>query len=181
MAIEHYVKVAGAWRDGRQNPSHYVKVAGSWQEARPTPAKYVKVVGRWRGVSDPPPVLPPGTYTLSPTAQSIGQQTAYAEFNTVEYRGRITAIWAVISWHGGALTDFSMSCSGRHNGNYYRQIDNNGGEWNGRTISHRIDSFDASSLTDFNNGNAIGFNFAKVLGLNLEFRFNNVKLQLQIT
>ncbi len=46
MAIPHYVKMAGEWREAML-PTPYVKMAGDWKEA-PSPYLYVKIAGAWR-------------------------------------------------------------------------------------------------------------------------------------
>ena len=187
MGIAHYVKVLGSWQYARV-PAHHVKSLGAWRTAI-EPAIHVKVQGRWRTIADeaPPPTGPgPGTYTLSPSSLFLStstQATNYAEFVTSEYRGSIINIWAVVSWRdrGVAITDQAFNIAGRPNGNYYRNIANNGGEYNGRTISHQINTFDASSLSDFNSGAAYGFNMTTTQGLGMKNTVANVQLKLQIS
>ena len=82
-----------------------------------------------------------------------------------------------ISWRsipdGGDL-----SVSGRPNNNFYRNITGDN-TWSNRTINHRIDTFDATSITDFNSGAAIGYNFSHQ-SLILSSLMTNVKLGLTI-
>ena len=177
MGIESYVKVAGAWRTVTGMP---VKVAGQWRTATD---HYVKVNGRWRPNPEEPP-LPgpgPGYYQLSATSLYLPDPgtTGYAEFNTTEYRGSISEIYSVISWGSPLIVGITLTASGRPNNNYYRSYSLTQ-DWDNRTISHRIDTFDASSLTDFNSGAAIGFNFggdSNIIGRYMK----NVQLGLTIS
>lgn len=182
MGVETYVKVGGVWRPSTGSDEMYVKVGGAW---RTVLDHYVKVNGRWRQQSAAAPPLPGGTYVLS--AQSLylpSAATGYATFNTAEYQGKtFVGLWARISWRSATgLDNEAIATSGRPNGNFYRTINNDGNEWDGRTIDHRIDTFDASSLTDFSSGAATGFTFTdngppKNLGASI----SNVQLVLQIT
>ena len=147
---------------------------------------YGKVNGSWREVypgSGIPPDLPPGEYTLG--ASSIFLDTSgvgFAEFVTDDYRGRIIEIRCILSWTNTSLVNTTISTRGRPSNTFYRDIDNNNQEWNGRTISHRIDTFNASSLTEFNNGSAIGFNLELTSDPNfLSTVIHNVQLGLTIS
>ena len=164
---ELYTRVDGAWRQcnySADDTEHgmFVRVDSAWRRVE---EGWVRVDGAWRqffGLEDEeeiPDKPAAGSYTLSATAQYYGSgKTGYAEFNTSAYRGYITQIRARISWKNITAATFDFSISGRPNGNFYRNIDNPG-QYSGRTIDHRIDTFDSSSLTDFNNGNAIGFSY----------------------
>ena len=164
---ELYTRVDGAWRQcnyDADDTDHgmFVRVDSAWRRVE---EGWVRVDGAWRqffGLEDeePPPVKPnPGSYTLQPTAQYYGSgSSGYAEFNTSAYRGYITQIRARISWKSISAAVHTFGISGRPYGNFYRNIDNPG-QWSNNTVDHRIDTFDASSLTDFNNGNAYGFNY----------------------
>lgn len=172
-----------------------VKVAGVWQ---PLTNVYVRRTGAWTGVGNAwgnnngtwnkwwPPggeVGPlPGTYVLTPTSLSLPSgDTGYAEFNTTSYRGRITQISARLSWKSASEPNGGVSATGRPSGTFYRNIDNNSGEWANRTIDHRIDTFNATSLTQFNNGSAIGFTFSKLGLLNIASQLSYVQLKLLIS
>ena len=129
--------------------------------------------------------LPAGAYVIGATSQSLGTSSGFAEFDTVPYRGRITEIACRVSWKVYSFTvDFTMGVSGRPIGNFYRNIANNNREWDGRTIDHRIDTFDASSLTDFNTGAAIGFTYSAASspseGGGISARISNTQLELTI-
>ncbi len=182
----HFVKVFGVWRapnPGDTNES-YVKVAGQWRGNNPgdTNPQYVKVFGQWRAVEDSNPPPSPGDYVLGATSIFLGTNgTGYAEFDTTEYRGSISEIRARLSWTDFALTDPTLNLSGRPSGNFYRNVANIDDEFNGRTIDHRIDTFDASSLTEFNSGAAIGFNITHPDGPSfISTVINNVQLRLTI-
>ena len=131
----------------------------------------------WPGEGTEP--LPPGDYVLPATALSIPSSNTggLAEFDTVPYRGRINAVRMRISWRS-IPSGSNLSVSGRPNNNFYRNItlDNT---WSNRTIDHRIDTFDATSITDFNSGAAIGFNFSHT-NLLLSSIMTNVQLRLTI-
>lgn len=173
MPVEAYAKVAGQWRSV---PEAYVKVAGQW---RTVTDQYVKVNGIWREVTTPQPPTPsPGTYILSPTSLFLGSETSgYALFDTSFYRGHISEIRARVSYSGFSSTGFQFSWYGRPSGTYYRQTDvttpNN-------TIDHRIDTFNASSLTQFNNGSATGFTITKPAGTLISTWITYVRLNLTI-
>lgn len=180
----HFVKVFGAWKPpnpGDVNAS-YQKVFGTWRANHPsdTNKKYVKVHGQWRATETSAPPPGGGDYVLGATSLSIPTSTSggLAEFNTTEYRGSIIEIRMRISWRS-IPTGSSLSVSGRPNSNFYRNItlDNT---WSNRTIDHRIDTFDATSLTDFNSGAAIGFNFSHT-SLILSSIMTNVQLRLTIS
>lgn len=124
--------------------------------------------------------LPPGDYILGATSLSIPTSTTggLAEFNTVPYRGRINAVRMRISWRSipsGSI----LSVRGRPVNTFYRNItlDNT---WSNRTIDHRIDTFNATSLVEFNSGAAIGFNFSHN-SLILSSIMTNVQLRLTIS
>ena len=134
-----------------------IKSSGAWGACV---KEWIKRDGIWTTQDTTPPDQPaPGTYILSPTSISIGSHTGYAEFNTAYYRGYISEVKVQITWRdaGGYTTSFDVS--GRPSGNYYRQIQNNAGEWDGRTITHNVGSYDAAAITEFNSGAAIGFSF----------------------
>lgn len=124
--------------------------------------------------------LPPGDYVLGATSLSIPTSTTggLAEFNTVPYRGRINAVRMRISWRS-IPSGQGISVSGRPNGNFYRTITSDS-TWSNRTIDHRIDTFDATSITDFNTGAAIGFSFSNTGNLILSTMMTNVQLRLTI-
>jgi hypothetical protein len=124
-----------------------------------------------------PPTPSPGDHVLSPSSSSIGDYSGYAEFNTEFYRGYIDEIRIRISWGGYGNFPRQIDVSGRPSGNFYRDIYNDT-EWDGRTIDHRIDTFDASSLTEFNNGSAYGFSIALSGGLIMEI--NSIQLVLTV-
>ena len=149
-----YVKVAGVW-ELIDTPS--VKVAGTFQEAD---TAYVKVGGAWKVWHTGVPPLAPGQYTLPTTAGGGG--SSFVEADTTPYRGRITEVRVLISWDQ-LISGPSISVTGRPNGNFYRNIvfDQS---WSFRSIFHRIDTWDATSLTDFNNGDAIGFTYGGSTG-----------------
>lgn len=184
MANEsQFVKVQGVWRAPNSgDPNHsYVKVNGVWRanNGADTNAKYVKVQGQWRAISTSNPPPGPGDYVLGPTSINIPTSTTggYASFNTTEYQGAISEIRMRISWRS-IPQGSDLSVSGRPNNNFYRTItlDNS---WSNRTIDHRIDTFDATSLTDFNSGAATGFNFSHE-SLILSSIMTNVQLRLTI-
>jgi len=179
-----FVKVFGVWRAPNPGDSNhsYVKVNGAWRGNNPgdTNAKYVKVFGQWRATetSNPPPS--PGEYILGATSLSIPTSTSggLAEFNTAEYQGFISEIRMRISWRS-IPSGQNISVSGRPTSNFYRTITSDT-SWSNRTIDHRIDTFDAGSLTEFNNGSAIGFNFSNTGTLILSTMMTNVQLRLTI-
>jgi hypothetical protein len=131
----------------------------------------------WPPEGAPPTGPDPGTYVLPPTSISLGDYSGYAEFDTIYYRGYISEIRARISWGGYGNYPRGVDISGRPSGNLYRNIYNDG-EWDGRTIDHRIDTYDASSLTEFNSGAAYGFDVALNTGLILDI--NNIRLVLTV-
>jgi len=124
--------------------------------------------------------LPSGTYILGPTSQFLGTPNGYSEYDTVPYRGRITEIRARVSWRPQTFCTAGLifGTSGRPNGNFYRNITSDA-SWCGRTIDHRIDSFDATSIDDFNNGAAIGFSYS-TSGLDIGAAWSNVSLNIVI-
>ena len=164
---ELFARVNGVWTPcayDTDNTFHgfFVRKDGVWVRIEEA---YVRVNGAWLQFFGPPEVEPPptkppaGSYTLQPTAQFYGSgSTGYAQFNTDAYRGYITEIRARISWKSITAAIDTFGILGRPNNRFYRNVDNPG-QWSNRTIDHRIDTFNATSLTDFNNGNAIGFNF----------------------
>ncbi len=142
-----------------------------------------KVNGAWFQVypgEGIPPDLPAGTYILSPTSQFLGTPNGFSEYDTELYRGRITEIRARVWWRPQAfcIAGLDFNTSGRPNGNFYRAITNDG-TFCGRTIDHRIDSFDPSSINDFNSGDAIGFTYTTA-GLDIGNAWSNVQLNLTI-
>jgi len=132
----------------------------------------------WEWTDAPPPGPSPGVYTLSPTSYSVIGTTGYAQYNTATYRGFITKVDIQVSWldAGGYTTEFDVR--GRTTNNFYRTIDNVSGEWDGRTITHAISSFDSGAITEFNNGSAYGFNFASPFTMGN--MFSNAKLVLTV-
>jgi hypothetical protein len=130
----------------------------------------------WPG-STPPGPPPPGTYILSPSSSSIGDYSGYAEFDTGNFQGYITEIRIRISWGGYGNFPKNINVNGRPSGTFYRDIYNDT-EWDGRTIDHRIDTFNAGSLTEFNNGSSIGFSVALDGGLIMEI--NAIQLVLTV-
>ena len=182
MAGELFVRVNGTYRPVPHGvgDAHgfFVRVNGSYRRVE---EGYVRVNGSWRNfygpgdVVEPPPDKPdPGTHILPATALWLGSETSgYAEYNTEDFRGYISEIRARVSWKFSGV--FTSQWRGRPNGNYYRNIDP---DFGGQTIDHRIDTFDASSLTDFNNGNAIGFTFTKPSGTPWSTWISNVQLNL---
>lgn len=160
-----FVKVAGVWRD-LDTPT--VKVAGTW---RTVDTAWVKVGGVWREWFSGVPPLAPGTYVLPTTAGGGG--FAFVEADTTPYRGRITELRVRITY-GSPVVGISTSVSGRPNGNFYRNITGDN-SWSNSTIRHRIDTWDATSLTDFNNGDAFGFTFA-----NIQASHNNSQVEVTI-
>lgn len=154
VALKGYIKIAGQWRT---MTGGYVKIAGQWRTIND---QYSKVVGRWRHTEEPPPSLSPGTYILGASSYYMPASTSgYALFDTTEYRGRITQVTARISWGSPLIVGIDLSVTGRGSGNFYRWLDLTQ-DWDNRTIDHRIDTFDAGAVTEFNNGTATGFTFA---------------------
>ncbi len=123
--------------------------------------------------------LPPGQYILSPVSQDLTGTSGFSDYVTTAFRGRITEIRARCSWVPQIICvqGINNGVSGRPNGNFYRNIVNDG-SFCGRTIDHRIDSFDASSLTDFNSGAATGFSYNTIGAL--ENTWSTVRLNLTI-
>lgn len=161
-----YVKVAGVWKNVA---TPYVKVAGVHKAVD---TAYVKVAGAWDVAFSGVPPLAPGTYVLPTTAGGGG--FAFVEADTTPYRGRITAVVVRISY-GSPVVGIVTSVTGRPNGNFYRNITGDN-SWSNRTISHRCDTFDPTALTDFNNGDAIGFTFG-----NMQASHNNSQVELTIS
>ena len=183
----HFVKVFGTWKPpnpGDVNAS-YQKVFGTWRANHPsdTNKKYVKVHGQWRATETSAPPPGGGTYILAATSLFLGTTgTGHAEFNTTEYRGSIIEIRARLTWTSFALTDPALSLTGRPSGNFYRSVSNIGDEFDGRTIDHRIDTFDPASLTEFNSGASIGFSIVHTNGPSfISTVINNVQLSLTIS
>ena len=179
-----FVKVLGVWRAPNPGDTNdqYIKVNGSWRANNPgdTNAKYVKVNGQWREIADSNPPPSPGTYYLSATSQDLFGENGFSEYDTTEYRGSITEIRARVSWiqQITCVGGLNFATSGRPNGNFYRNITSDE-SFCGRTIDHRIDTFDATSLTDFNSGAAIGFTY-NTAGLAIQNGWSNVQLGLTI-
>ena len=161
-----FAKVAGVWE---QVLTPSAKVAGNFVEAQTI---FAKVAGVWETVHSGVPPLAPGTYVLPNTAGGGG--FAFVEADTTPYRGRITEVRVRITY-GSPVVGISTSVSGRPNANFYRNIvgDNS---WSNRTISHRIDTWDATSISDFNDGDSIGFTFA-----NIQASHNNSQVELTIS
>ena len=146
------VKVGGVWKNIEQP---YVKVAGTHKAVL---NGYVKVAGVWKEWFNQIPPLAPGTYVLPNTAGGGG--SSFVEADTTPYRGRITEIRVRLSW-GTIISGPTSNVAGRPSANSYRTITWDV-QWMNRTISHRIDTWDPASLTEFNDGDAIGFNFTNV-------------------
>ncbi len=101
--------------------------------------------------------LPPGTYILPPISLSLPPTEgadAFAMFNTSIYQGRITEVYARISW--GIAGARPCNVRGRLSGTSYRNISEDFGFAN-RTIDHRLDTFSTSVLPQFNDGSAEGY------------------------
>jgi hypothetical protein len=128
--------------------------------------------------TEPPPS---GTVILGPISQNLTGSSGFSDYNTSAYRGRILEIRARVSWvpQTFCIAGLVTSVEGRPNLNFYRNITSDD-QWCGRTIDHRIDSFDATSLTDFNSGVATGFRY-NAAGLALENMWSNVALNLTIS
>ncbi len=191
-----YVRANGGWREvasvANQGENGFlVRVGNSWKVVE---EGFVRVNNAWKqfwppegDAVEPPPTKPPaGTYVLAATALSLpsGSFSGYAEFNTSAYRGWITQIYARVTWATQPVGDanFSMGVNGRPNNRSYRSVANTDYQWDGRTIDHRIDTFNANALTDFNNGAAYGFNLSsQSLYDTIGFRLNNVRLVLEIS
>ena len=162
MPLTGYAKVAGDWKE--LTGKGWVKVSGVWRVMLEDNLKqYMKVEGDWKTYDPvaPPPVGPtPGTYILSPTALYLPDPgtSGYAEFNTSAYRGYINNVQCRITWGSQLIVGITLNISGRHNGNFYRNLPLTQ-DWDNRTIDHGVSSYDSSAITDFNNGAAIGFNF----------------------
>ena len=160
------VKVGGVWRD-IETPS--VKVGGTFHTVD---AGWVKVGGVWRQWFTGIPPLAPGTYVLPNTAGGGG--FAFVEADTTPYRGRITELRVRISY-GAVTIGKQTGVSGRPNGNFYRNLTGDL-SWVGATIRHRIDTWDATSLDDFNSGAAIGYTYT-----NIQAGMTNSQVEVTIT
>lgn len=182
-----WVRVNGTYK--RVDPSDpeagiWVRVNGVWKTVE---AGWVRVGSSWKQwypVEDepiPPPSCPsPGQHTLQATSLSLPSSgSGSATFNTDAYQssGCIKEIRMRVSWKSFITFAGGIRVSGRPNNNFYRDIDNSG-EWSGRTIDHRIDTFDATSLTDFNSGAATGFTFPSLNASSVASQISNVQLVL---
>ena len=179
-----HIKVAGTWRE---ITTPHIMVSGT---QRTVTEGYVRIGGQWARwypdeVEPDPPA--PGTYVLAPESQYLPDTPGargYAEFDTSAFQGYIDEIRARISW--GYTANFSSTRSlrvgGRPSGTTYRSITDLA-SWSNRTIDHRIDTFSATSLTQFNNGTAIGFNLDPIdtSGSWSLFYVNGVQLVLTVT
>lgn len=173
-----WVKTLGTWQEVA---TPWAKVAGTWPAMT---SVWSKVNGAWNEVwptGGIPPDIPAGVYCLSPISQSLPLTgPGFSSYDTLAYRGRITEIRARVSWKPQTLClpGFIYSVSGRPGGTFYRDIISDVA-WCGRTIDHRIDTFNATSLTQFNDGTATGFNY-NTAGLSLQNSWSNVQLCLTI-
>ena len=170
MPIDVHAKVGGDWKVGTDL---FVKVGGDWKTVND---QYDKVNGIWRS-TDTPAVIPPGVYILSAISQDLVGTSGFSDFDTLEYQGRITEIRLRASWKGNLVNGIDIGVTGRTSGNFYRNITTDD-TWENRTIDHRIDTFDAASLTEFNNGTATGFSYSGIGAL--ENTWSNVQLNLTI-
>lgn len=177
-----WVRVGSTWK--RVDPADtgaglWARVGGVWKVVE---GGWVRVNNTWKQFypvddeTEPPDPGPtPGTYILAPTSLYLGGLSGYASYDTTPYRGHITEIRARISWlNTGA---FDVSVSGRPNNNFYRSI---AADWGGQTIDHRIDTFDSTSISDFNSGAATGFNLSKPATTPLDVWMSNVQLNLTV-
>ena len=176
MVDAHYVKVAGQWLPTGGSDEKYVKVAGQWRTVQ---EQFVKVDGIWREVDVPQPPTPdPGTYILNPTTLALaGETNGYALFNTASYRGKILEVRARVTYTSFSSTSFKFSWYGRTSGTYYRQTDVT---FPSSTIDHRMDTFNGSVLSQFNNGSATGFTFQKPAGTPISSWISYVRLNLLV-
>ena len=190
MAFKGYAKIEGIWRD--LTSSGYVKVNGVWRKfVLDNLRQWYKIEGQWRTLDDdggtlPPPIGPvPGTYYLNPTSQYLPVSgSGYAEFNTAAYRGFITVVQVQIAWGNFFFQPGSpsvFSASGRASGTFYRNFTLEKSEWANRTILHGISSFNASAITQFNNGSAIGFNYSDPSLSGLDQLVRNTRLVLTVS
>jgi len=174
-----HIKHAGVWKDLTEL---HIKHSGVW---KPVTEGWAKNGGTWNQWWPVESGVTPGTYILSPSSLYLPfGPSGYAEYSTGAFLGaNITGIWARISWRvATGLDNEALQVSGRPNSNFYRTINNDNNEWDGRTIDHRIDTFDATSLTDFSSGAAIGFGLQHVgPSNNLENTISNVQLVLEIS
>lgn len=160
------VKIAGVWKNIDQP---YVKIGGVHKAVT---NGYVKVGGVWKEWYNQVPPLPPGQYTLPTTAG--GGSSSFVEADTTPYRGRITEIRVLISYGGSMEVGKNTSVAGRPSANNYRSITGDA-SWINRSIFHRIDTWDAASITEFNDGDAIGFTYG-----NQQFSMTNSQVVLTI-
>jgi len=182
MPLTGYAKVSGVWRS--LTGVGWIKNGGVWRSLDEGASRqWMKVNGQWRTFTGgaPGPGPTPGTYVLQATSISIGT-TAFAEFDTAVYRGFISEIRIRLSWKSEfGIDNDDIQTSGRPSGTFYRTIANDNNEWDGRTIDHRIDTFNASSLTEFNNASAIGFNLTNTGPVGSVTRvISNIQLVLTI-
>ncbi len=182
MPLVGYAKVTGVWRS--LTGVGWVKNGGVWRSLKEdSSTQWMKVNGQWRTFTGgaPGPGPTPGTYILQATSISIGT-TAFAEFDTTIYRGFISEISIILSWRSEfGIDNDRINTSGRPSGTFYRTINNDGNEWDGRVITHRIDTFNVNSLTEFNNGTAIGYNLTNTGPVGSVTRvISNIQLVLTI-
>lgn len=185
-----WVREAGGWRRVRADEDgqagFWVRVAGAWKKVA---SGFVRVDGTWKQFyptdddPEPPPSCPsPGTYILNATSlylPTTGGVGGYAEFDTSDFQvsGCIKEIRIRVGWGNFTTNGITFPVAGRPNGNHYRTISSDS-SWANSTIDHRIDTFDASSLTDFNSGLATGFTLSAPSSSSLGIMWNTVQLSL---
>ena len=179
MARGIFTKIDESWVPVRKV---FTKVNADWQEVTEA---YTKVNADWQQVfpATVPVACPvPGGYTLAPTSLFLDTAgTAFAEFDTTpfQFTNCIKEIRIVLTWTNTSLINTTLSIRGRPTNTFYRDIDNLNREFDGRTIFHRIDTFNASSLTEFNSGSSIGFNIQLTSDPNfVSTVISNVQLEL---
>ena len=180
MARNIYTRIDDNWLPLKKV---FTKVNADWQEVQKV---FTKVDANWQqtfpavGSGSCPA---PGDYQLAATSLSLPthSQNGFAEFDTTpfQFSNCIKEISIILTWRNANLAISQIDVSGRPNNNFYREIENVLREWDGRVITHRIDTFDATSLTDFNSGAAIGFNLSSFyLGQEIGELVSNVQLKL---
>ncbi len=160
----------------------FTKIDSTWT---PVQKVFTKIDSTWNQVfpAQAPVSCPVSdTYTLQPTSLFLDTAgTATAEFNTAQFQfaNCIKEIRIVLTWTNTSLVNTTLSIRGRPSNTFYRDIDNINHEWDGRVIDHRIDTFNAASLTEFNNGSSIGFNIQLTSDPNfVSTVISNVQLKL---
>ncbi len=186
-----YVYANGGWREvasvaNQGEEGFFVRVGGAWKVVE---EGFVRVNNAWKqfwppegDTVEPPPTKPPaGTYILAATAIWLPSDgsNGYVEFNTGDYRGWITEVYARVSWRSNLINGLNTGMAGRPNNRFYRNITHDTA-WENRTIDHRMDTFNANVLTDFNNGAAYGFNI-QANGLIISAAWSTVRLRIQIS